>query len=288
LDPAVAILLALVAAVAYGLSDFVGGLVSRRASPWSVATIGMAASTVCTALLATLVSGDPVRTDFAWAAVAGVGSGMGAGFLYRGLSRGRMGVVAPLSAIGAAVVPVLVGVLTGERPGALVWLGIVLALPAIWLVSSTPADDSQGTEDEPRESTTAAVIDGLLAGAGFGVLFAALGQVPDEAGLWPLTLTQLASVPAVVVLALGLRAQWVPRGRYVWWALATGPLGTAATLFFLLATQRGYLTIAGVLTSLYPAATVLLAWLVLKERIHQAQAVGLALCGLAVALVAAG
>lgn len=282
-----AILLALVAAVAYGLSDFVGGLVSRRASPWSVATIGMAASTVCTALLATLVSGDPVPSDFAWAAVAGVGSGMGAGFLYRGLSQGRMGVVAPLSAVGAAVVPVLVGVITGERPGALVWLGIVLAFPAIWLVSSTPDHDGKG-EDEPRESTAAAVVDGLLAGAGFGVLFAALGQVPGEAGLWPLTLTQLVSVPAVVVLAVGLRAQWVPRGRYVWWGLATGPLGTAATLFFLLATQRGYLTIAGVLTSLYPAATVLLAWLVLKERIHRAQAVGLALCGLAVALVAAG
>lgn len=282
-----AILLALIAALAYGLSDFAGGLVSRRASPWSVAAIGMCASTVCTALLATLVDGDPTPADFGWAAVAGVGSGMGAGFLYRGLASGRMGVVAPLSAVGAAVVPVLVGVVTGERPGVLVWAGIVLALPAIWLVSSTPEPDAAAPE-ETRESTTAAVVDGLLAGAGFGVLFAALGQVPDEAGLWPLTLTQLVSVPAVVVLALALRAQWVPRGRYVWWALVTGPLGTAATLFFLLATQRGYLTIAGVLTSLYPAATVLLAWLVLKERIHRAQAVGLALCGLAVALVAAG
>lgn len=283
-----AILLALIAALAYGLSDFVGGLVSRRASPWSVATIGMCASTLCTALLATLVDGEPTRADFAWAAVAGIGSGMGAGFLYRGLSQGRMGVVAPLSAVGAAVVPVLVGVVTGERPGAFVWVGIVLAFPAIWLVASTPSEEDPLHCDKPRESTTAAVIDGLLAGAGFGVLFAALGQVPDEAGLWPLTLTQLVSVPAVVVLALGLRAPWVPRGRYVWWGLATGPLGTAATLFFLLASQRGYLTIAGVLTSLYPAATVLLAWLVLKERIHRAQAVGLALCGLAVALVAAG
>ncbi|WP_109506287.1 DMT family transporter [Nocardioides speluncae] len=283
-----AILLALVAAVAYGLSDFIGGLVSRRASPWSVATVGMCASTVCTALLAAFVTGEPTRADFAWAAFAGVGSGMGAGFLYRGLSQGRMGVVAPLSAVGAAVVPVMVGVVTGERPGAFVWVGIVLAFPAIWLVASTPADEDPLHCDEPRESTTAAVIDGLLAGAGFGVLFAALGQVPDEAGLWPLTLTQAVSVPAVVVLALALRAPWVPRGRYVWWSLGTGPLGTAATLFFLLASQRGYLTIAGVLTSLYPAATVLLAWLVLKERIHRAQALGLALCAFAVAMVAAG
>ncbi|MGN6577085.1 MAG: EamA family transporter, partial [Nocardioides sp.] len=124
-----AIVLALVSALAYGLSDFVGGLVSRRASAWSVAVVGQISATVCTAAIALGVPGDPKPADFAWALLAGVGSGAGTGFLYRGFSTGRMGVVAPVSAVGAAVVPVLAGTLGGERPSLLVWAGIAAALP---------------------------------------------------------------------------------------------------------------------------------------------------------------
>lgn len=285
-----AVLLALVSAVAYGLSDFVGGLVSRHASAWAVAVLAQVSATVCTALVATLVAGDPEPAHFGWAVVAGVGSGMGTGFLYRGFSSGRMSVVAPVSAVGAAVVPVVAGTLTGERPSTLVWLGIIVALPGIWLVASVPADDLSridGVPDGP-EPVADGLVDGLLAGLGFGVLFAALAQVPDTAGLWPLTTAQAVSVPAVVVLAALLRAPWVPRGRTVRWALLAGPLGATATGAFLLSTQQGYLTVAGVLASLYPATTVLLAALVLRERIHRAQGVGLGLCAAAVVLVAGG
>lgn len=298
-----AVVLALLSAVAYGLSDFVGGLVSRHVSAWSVAVVGQASSTVCTALVATTVAGSPTAADFGWAAVAGAGSGVGTGFLYRGLSSGRMGVVAPVSAVAAAVVPVVVGAVSGERPSALVWAGILAALPGIWLVASEPQDDLSRLEgpmraDGSRGPVTAAartlprppdgIADGVLAGLGFGVLFAALGQVPDTAGLWPLTLAQAVSVPAVVLLALALRAPWVPRDRRVRWAVLAGPLGATATAAFLLATQRGFLTVAGVLASLYPATTVLLAALVLRERVHRAQGLGLGLCAVAVALVAAG
>src|SRR6476661_580218 len=270
-----AVVLALFSAVAYGLSDFVGGLLSRRTSAWAVAVVGQTSSTVVTAALALFVPGAPQPADFAWALLAGVATGMGTGFLYRGFSSGRMSVVAPVSAVGAAVVPVLAGVVTGERPGLLVWVGVLAALPGIWLVSSTPEDPMQA--GEPRESVAAGLVDGILAGLGFGLLFATLGQVSHGAGWWPLTLTQAVSVPAVVVLATVLRADWVPRGRPVRLAALCGPLGAAATGCFLLATQQGFLTVAAVLASL-----------VLKEHVHRAQGVGLVLCGLAVAFVAAG
>lgn len=287
-----AVLLALLSALAYGLSDFLGGVLSRRTSAWSVSVVAQISSASCTSLVALFVPGEPAAADFRWALLAGVGSGMGAGFLYRGFAVGRMGVVAPVSAVGAALVPVLVGVVTGERPAPLVWLGVLAALPAIWLVSSTPAAPRApdgGRRSGTRDTSSAAgLLDGALAGLGFGVLFAALGQVPPSAGWWPLAFCQAVGVPAVVLLAVGLRASWVPRGRTVRLALCAGPLGATAGGLFLLASQQGYLTVAGVLASLYPASTVLLAAAVLHEKVHRAQGVGLGLCALAVVLVAGG
>ncbi|HEX5770476.1 MAG TPA: DMT family transporter [Nocardioidaceae bacterium] len=281
-----AIVLALFSALAYGLSDFVGGLVSRHVSAWPVAVVGQLSAIVCTFLVAIFVDGSPTSTDLLWAVLAGVGSGVGTGFLYRGFAAGRMSVVAPVSAVGAAVVPVVAGALGGERLSLVVWTGIALALPGIWLVSSSTGELPEGAV--PRASLAEGVLDGILAGLGFGVLFAALGQVPEEAGLWPLTLAQVVSLPSVVLLAISLRAPWLPRTRRTWWALAAGPLGASATLAFMLAAQHGYLTVSGILTSLYPAATVVLAALVLHEKVHRAQGVGLGLCAVAIGLVAGG
>ncbi|MGY2875184.1 putative membrane protein [Marmoricola sp. URHA0025 HA25] len=275
------VLLALVSATMYGLSDFVGGLVSRRVSAWPAAVVGQFSSTVCSAVVAVFVGGSPGHTDFVWGAVAGLGAGLGTAFLYRGFESGRMGVVAPVSAVGAAVVPVVAGAIDGERPGALMWIGIALAIPAIWLISTVPA----ATRGLERATLAAGLVDGVLAGLGFGGLFAALGQVPDSAGLWPLATAQASSVVAVIALATALGASWVPRSRRVTWALTTGPLGASATLAFLLATHHGFLTLAGVLASFYPAATVLLAVAVLRERVHRAQGVGLALCAVTIVLV---
>jgi drug/metabolite transporter (DMT)-like permease len=279
-----AILLALSSALAYGLSDFVGGLVARRSSAWAVAVVGAAAATVCTAVFAVFVPGTATGPDLASGALAGIGSGAGAGFLYRGFAAGRMGVVAPVSAVGSAVLPVVVGVLSGERLAILVWVGIFAALPGIWLVSREPAT----TAADGEVARAAGIVDGLLAGLGFGFLFAALGQVPEEAGLWPLVLTQAVSVPVVAVLAVLVGGSWLPRDRTVLPAVWCGVLSTAATAAFLFATQRGFLTVTSVLTSLYPATTVLLAAVVLHERVHRTQGMGLGLCALAVALVAGG
>jgi len=275
-----AVLLASLAAIAYGLSDFLGGLVSRRTSGWAVAVLGQIASTICTAGVALFRDGDPTGVDFAWGALAGIGGGLGTGFLYRGLATGRMGVVAPVSAVGAAVVPVVAGAAGGERPALLVWLGILAALPGVWLVSTEPAGEAG--------SIAAGLVDGVLAGLGFGLLFAAVGQVPDGSGMWPLTLAQGVSALAAVAMATALGAPWVPRERVAAWAVLVGSLGAAAGVLFLLATQHGYLTVAGVITSLYPAATVLLAVAVLREHVHAVQVAGLALCGVAIALVAVG
>jgi uncharacterized membrane protein len=279
-----AIVLALCSALAYGLTDFVGGVLSRRTSAWSVAVVAQLSCAACTAVVAALTGGDPTPAALGWAVLAGVGSGAGTGFLYRGFASGRMSVVAPVSAVGAALVPVLVGAVSGERLSLWVWLGVVAALPAIWLVSSAPSGDAGGG----RGALGAGLLDGALAGLGFGVLFAALGQVPASAGWWPLVLSQAVSVPSVVLLAMVLGARWRPRGRTVRLALLAGPLAAGATGFFLLATQQGFLTVAGVLASLYPASTVLLAAAVLHEKVHRAQGVGLGLCALAVVLVAAG
>ena len=274
-----AVLLALAAAVAYGLSDFVGGLASRRTSAWPVAFVGTAAAAVGALALTLVTDGSPTRADLLWGALAGVGSGAGGAFLYRGLAAGRMGVVAPVSAVGAALVPVCVGVATGERPAVLVWLGIAAAVPGIWLVSREPG----GSGD-----LAAGIVDGVLAGLGFGLLFAAMGQVPEEAGFAPLAVAQAVGVVCVAVTAYALGAHWVPDHPSQAWGVLAGALATAAVVLFLLATQTGLLTVASVVTSLYPAVTVALAAIVLRERVHASQGAGLLLCGAAVALVAAG
>jgi len=278
----VTVVLALGAAFAYGLSDFIGGISARRTSPWPPAFLACAGALVGAAGLAVVLPGEPTRSDLLWGALAGVGGGSGGAFLYRGLAAGKMGVVAPISGVGAAVVPVAVGLATGERPGLLVWLGLVVALPGIWLVAREPSLDAS----QPKSAE--GVVDGVLAGLGFGIIFAAMGQVPDTAGFWPLAIAQAVAMPVVAVTAVALGGSIVPRAASAWWGLGAGLLATAAVVSFLLATQRGLLTVASVLTSLYPAFTVLMASAWLKEHIHKAQAVGLGLCAIAVALVAIG
>lgn len=276
----ITVALALLGAISYGVSDFVGGLASRRSSVWPVAILSCVGSMVGAVALAVAVPGHPTTGQLWWGALAGVGAGAGTAFLYRGLAGGRMGVVAPVSGVGATVIPVVIGVLGGERPSALVWLGMIVALPGIWFVSreesGVPATGPSG------------LLDGVLAGIGFGVLFAALGQVPDGAGFWPLAAAEVAAVVTVVAACVALRGEALPHVREQWWGLVSGLLAAIAGVSFLLATHHGLLSVSAVLTSLYPAFTVLLAAVVLRERIHKVQARGLVLCGAAVVLVALG
>jgi drug/metabolite transporter (DMT)-like permease len=275
-----AVVLGLASALAFGLSDFGAGLLSRRLHFAVVGLLSQLAATVVVWAALPWASGaGPGPAALAWGAASGLGAGVGSLALYRGLGRGRMSVVAPLSAVGGAALPVLAGVLMGERLSALGLLGVVLALPALWLVARAP-DPAGG----PR---AAAVGDGLLAGAGFGLLFIGLQQAGHDSGLWPVAVGQLVSLAVQVVVTAGRRP---PRPAGAWrvaGGLGVGVLGAAATVAFFAATASGLLTVVAVLSSLYPAVTVLLAVLLLRERAGWGQRGGLVLAAVAVALVSA-
>jgi drug/metabolite transporter (DMT)-like permease len=272
------------AAVGYGAADFVGGLASRRVSHWTVAIAGQLAGGAALLVAGLSLPGSIRTEDIAWALLAGLGSAVGTVSLYRGLARGRMGVVAPVSGVGAALVPVLVGVSLGERPTMLVWLGVVAALPAIYLVSR---DTTQG-----NTHGLGGLLDGGLAGLGFGVLFVALAQIPESARLLPVAANQGVGAILTLVLAGALRQPLFPRARSsrraAAWGAAGGLLGTSGTVAFLLATHTTHLAVTGVLASLYPAVTVLLAAVLLRERVRPSQTLGLAGCAASVCLVALG
>jgi drug/metabolite transporter (DMT)-like permease len=265
----VAIVLSLLSALAYGVSDFLGGIFAKRAPAWQIAVVGQSSSGVLSLAAAIAIGGSP----------AGLGGGFGAAFLYRGLATARMSVVAPLSGVGTALIPVAVGLVTGDRPSAMALTGVVFAFPAIALISRV-------TDDSPAHRS--GVVDGVLAGIGFGLLFTFLGQVGDDGGLYPLALSQATSILSVIITAVLLRESWVPRDRGAWKAAWMGPLGATAQGAFLYATQHGLLSVVSVISSLYPASTVLLASVLLRERIQRWQAVGLALAAVAVSLVALG
>ena len=277
------VVLALGSAILYGVSDFAGGLASRRLSVWPVGLLACVGAFVGSVLLALLEPGTPTGQDLAWGLLAGVGSGTGTAFLYRGLALGRMGVVAPVSAVGAVLVPLLVGLATGERPDLLAWAGILVALPGIWLVSREEGPIDGRTGGATR--TVGGFLDGAIAGIGFGLLFAALGQVPETAGYWPLAANNVTSILAMLVSAVVLGGNPFPRRRAELVGLGPGLLAALAVLLFILATRHGLLSLAAVITSLYPAFTVLLAVVVLGERIHRTQAAGLALCATSIVCV---
>jgi uncharacterized membrane protein len=274
------VLLALCSAITYGLSDFVGGVLTRRANVWAVAAASQAAATVLTLGLLVTNMGAPDPRHLWLGVLAGLGTGAGNVFIYRGLAAGRMMVVAPLSAIAAAVLPVVVGSLIGDRPGTRPLIGVLVAMPAIWLVSG----GRFGLGDARRSD----VVNGIAAGLGFGVQFSSLGLVPHQAGLVPLAVCQAVSVIAIVLGAVACSAPWIPRDRFSQLGTAAGLLAGTATACFQFAVQSGMLTIAAVLASLYPAVTVLLAAVVLRERIQRTQGAGLALAMIAVALIVAG
>jgi drug/metabolite transporter (DMT)-like permease len=275
------ILLALAAALAYGASDFVGGVGSRRYSSWQIVLVGQGAGALVLLLAGLTLPASPTALDFAWALLAGLGGAAGSILLYRGLARGRMGLVAPISAVGAAALPVLAGVVFGERPGWLVWAGILAALPGIWLVSRTTSTDRPTAARD-------GLLDGTLAGVCFGILFIALAQISDGAGLLPLAANQLIGAILTVVAGAGLRQVWRPSPGVLGWGSVSGVFGASGTLAFVVATGATSLGIAGVLTSLYPAVTVLLAAGLLKERVAVGQRVGIGICTLAVAAMALG
>jgi drug/metabolite transporter (DMT)-like permease len=273
----VAVVLALMSAVVYGASDFLGGLSSRRASVFGVVALSQLVGLVALLLLLPWLGGPVGPADLAWGVAAGLAGASGLLVFFRALATGVMSVVAPVTAVTAAAVPVLVGLAGGDSIGPWAALGIALALVAVVLVSA------EGGLSALRAARPASLLPALGAGAAFGVFFVLLDRTSADSGLTPLVATRLASVTLVVLVALAGRHA-VRVGRTALPLVALSGVGDmSANALFLLATQQpGQLAITGVLASLYPVSTVVLAQLVLRERLARAQVAGL---GTAVASV---
>ena len=281
-----AYLLALLSAALFGAADFAGGLTARRASTIGVVVVSQFAGLVLVAVLLPVL--PPVvltQSDMTWGAAAGVAGGIGVALLYRALAIGTMAVAAPTTAVCAVVIPVMAAMVTGERPGAGTYAGIVLALAAIVLVSQAPGADGGGV---PAAAATRGIGTALLAGVAIGFFFLLLARSSPQAGLWPLLFARAASVAgfAVAAVAGGVSLRM---GRNVTaLVVAAGLMDMAANVLYLLASRRGALSVVVTLSSLYPASTVLLARVVLGERLTRLQVAGVAAALVAILLIVRG
>jgi drug/metabolite transporter (DMT)-like permease len=278
-----AILLSLLSALGYGASDFGGGLASRLFAAGPVTALAQAIGLIATAVAVILFPGSgPKTAALEWGALSGLGSAVGTLSLYHGLAVARMSVVATLSAVLTAVVPALVGIALGNQLGIGAATGVVIAIPAIAMVSWQP-------EATDRRGARAGPLYGTLAGLGFALLFIALDRAGTHAGAWPLLPGQIVSLALIAPFAYrGMRAAGTPSRNAIALTIGAGVLSGTANVLFLAATGHGQLAIVAVVTAMYPAATVLLARVFLSERWTPVQATGLLVAVAAVVLVTTG
>ncbi|MFI6507313.1 EamA family transporter [Streptosporangium sp. NPDC050855] len=276
-----AVILATACAVVYGTADFLGGLATRRAQVFAVVVLSQAAGLVLALALLPVLPGTPTLATLAWGAASGISGAVAVLLFYRALATGVMSVVAPITATVSAVLPVLFGLAVGERPSPVALGGVVLALLAVLLVS-------RGSSEETSSGGYRSVLASVAAGAGFGGFFILLAQVPEGGGIWPLIGARVASVAAIGLLALAAGRTLRPAPGAPAFILGAGILDMVANVLFMLAQQRGMLSLVGVLVSLYPASTLLLARQVLGERLNTVQVVGVGFTLGAVALIASG
>ena len=289
------IVFALAAAVLYGSADFLGGAASRRSRALSVAALSVPAGAVVM-LLAAVVAGGPLPSaGLGWAVAAGAFGAIGLMAFYTGLAVGPMSVVAPVSALVSTVLPVGVAVASGEDLGVRVYAGVATCLLAIVLVSlergSWPGRKAPHSAQERSLRHRAALRGvgyGVVCGALFGIFFVLLRYAGSSGVFWPVGIARLANCAVVLTVAVLARARPVGReagGRVLAAAIFSGVLDASANLFYVLATRAGLFGVAIVLTSLYPGITVLLARVVLRERMHAVQRIGLLLAAVGVVLV---
>ncbi|MGH3244161.1 MAG: EamA family transporter [Spirillospora sp.] len=296
--------LALGAALAYGTADFLGGAVARKSSALRALTWCVPAGLLVVLVSALVSGGDAGPVPMAWGFLGGLSGGAGLIAFYRALARGPMSVVAPVSALAAAMLPVAVGVVRGERLDASVVAGVLLCLVAIGLVSmetgnggSTPAadEDAPASADTWRRLLDSGPLMAGLSGTCFGVFFVMLKAAGDGTGLWPIVGARVGTLTVVVVAVLVMTVRVgdglgpkVPGWTLIGLALLSGVLDAGANALYYLAAHRGMLSLAAVLTSLYPAITVLMARIAYSERLRAVQRVGMAVAVAGVALVTVG
>ncbi len=279
-EAGVAVVLALASAIVYGAADFLGGLASRKTSVFGVVALSQVVGLLALLALLPWLGGPVDVADLAWGAASGLAGAAGLVVFFRTLARGVMSVIAPVTAVTAAAVPVLVGLLGGDTIGTWAAIGIALALVAVVLVSA------EGGLTALRAARPSALAPALLAGSMFGLFFVLLDRTSSEAGLTPLVTARLASVTLVVLIALAGRQSLRVTRPALPLVAVSGVGDMTANALFLLATQAdGQLAITGVLASLYPVSTVVLAQVVLRERLVGAQLAGLMSAVAAVVLI---
>lgn len=266
---------ALPSAIFYGVGDFAGGLAARRAPVLAVTLVTQVAGLALLVPAVLLLPGTLSAAAAGWGVLGGLAGATGVLLYFRGLAVGPMGVVAPLSAVVGAGLPLAVGLLQGERPGALAAVAIAVALVAVVCATAGSRSDA---------AATTGVLLGLAAGLGFGLFFVAMDAAPADSGLWPLTAGRLASVAVLVAVCLVRRPGGVGDGLRL--AVGAGVADTVANVLFLVATRIGDLGVSAVLVSLYPVVVVLLARTVLRERLTPVQLAGAGLALTASALLA--
>jgi drug/metabolite transporter (DMT)-like permease len=280
----IAIILAALSGLVWGTGDFAGGKASQRAPALNIVVLSKAASLPLLGLYLVLVPGALRPATFGWGLVAGVCGVLGMIIFYRALSGGAMAIVAPISAVTSALVPLAIGLLTERMPGTLPLVGAVCAIVAIALVSLAPS--REGASINAR-----LVVMALASGSGFGLFFVFLNKAGDaaggHAGLWPVLGAHTASLILGGALMLRRRDRPVlPRGGTAAWTIGAGVLDMTANALYLVAVQGGLLSIVAPIASLYPVTTVLLAMLVDRERVRPIQLAGLGLAATALVLVA--
>lgn len=275
-----ALVLSLIAALSYGVSDFVGGLGARRAAVLSVLMVSYPVGCLGMLAVTPFFGGELTTRALLVGSAAGLVSGLAIIWFYAALATGPMSVVSPLTSLLVAGLPLGVGLLWGERPGPLALVGAALAVVLVSRQENTAVDEGEPVRFTPKVAWLTAG-----SGAAFAVYFVLLDKVGDNTGLWPLVMSR-ASATVLVVGAALIGRRRPPAGMPLRLALAAAALDMIANTAFLYALRGGMLSIVSVLTSLYPAGTVLLARLVLKEHTGWVQRVGLVLAAAAVALIA--
>jgi drug/metabolite transporter (DMT)-like permease len=277
-------LLALASAVLYGSADFFGGLTARRANTIATVFWSQFAGLVLLVLVLPFLPPTTVSShDWIWGFTAGFSGGIGVAFLYRALAVGTMAVVAPTTAVIAAMIPVLFAFAIGERLRPLTFAGVGLALLAIFLVSrpaSSPID-----ADKTRRGFPPAFGLALLSGVSVGIFFLSLARTSMAAGMWPLVAARVSSISLFGVIAVAARRTLRMDRTATGTATLGGALDMAANAVYMTAARVGPLSIVVTLASLYPASTVLLARWILHEHLSRTQIAGIACALVAVVLI---
>jgi drug/metabolite transporter (DMT)-like permease len=276
----VEVLLGGISSLLYGVADFLGGEGAKRAPAAAIVLWAGVLSFPLILAVALIVGGEAAPADYLLGAVAGIAGSFGLVSLFAGLGRGQAAAVAPTAAAIAAILPVAVAVIGGERPSTLAWIGVAVAIPAI-VLSAWVAD--------PGESLKGSVGYGLAAGLGFGGFTALIGQTSADSNLLPLITSRASTMLAVLLLtAFGVwrlvRFESSPRLIVA----GNAVLDVSGNVALLLAVRSGSLALASVAASFYPAVTVLLARLVNGEHLRGRQIAGIVLTVLAMSAIALG